>query len=62
MHVLADRIETEVEVDGMHAPALLRELQQVSRLRGSHGQRLLADDVLAGAKCGARMLVMQVIG
>ena len=62
MHVLADRIETQVEVDRMHAPTLLRDVQQLGRLRGRHRQWLLADDVLVGGQRSACVLVMEVVG
>src|SRR5260370_1351460 len=60
--VLADWIEAKVVVRRVHAPAALGDLEQVGGLGGRHGERLLADDMLAGAQRRARVLVMQVVG
>ena len=55
------RVEADVEVRAVHEPARLREPEQLARLGRRHGERLLADDVLAGGERLLDLRVMQAV-
>ncbi len=59
---MAERIEADVEADGVHLAACLGTGEQVGCLGGVERQRLLADDVLPGVEDGPDLFGVEVIG
>ena len=59
--VLVERVEPDVEVDGVDQPARGRLPDEPSRLGGGQGEGLLADDVLASAEDRRRLRHVEVV-
>ena len=57
-----ERVEADVVADGRRLLFALRQLHQLGRLLRVHGQRLLAQDVLAGQERLLGQRVMQHVG
>jgi hypothetical protein len=59
--LVAERIEADVVVRAVHEATLLGQLHELGRLLRGDGERLLADDVLAGGEHGLHLRVVQVV-
>ena len=59
--VLVERVEADVEVDGVHLPAARRTLDQVGGLLGGHGQWLLAHHVPIRVEDASHLRVVEVV-
>ena len=61
VHMLAERVEAQVVVDGVHPTTAVSDPKEVGRLGRGHGEGLLADDVLARFERGLCLLVVEVV-
>ena len=62
LSLVAQRIEADVEADGVHLAAGLGPGEQIGGLGGVERQRLLADDVLPGIEDRMGLFGVEVVG
>ena len=60
--VLVERVEADVEVDGVDHARSGRQGEELGRVRGGHRERLLADDVPAAGEDRGGLLHVEVVG